>query len=173
MIWRWPNMAPGTAHRLAMTNLGTLPLRPCRSLFLLFSRLAEGPLYHVVWVGRYRAVAPQPAHHLGHDRPAELLTVQVHAPCIVHVVTLFRKGLHQPYVLVEPVALLVVNAVAETAVVVPPIAQKNSDWLLFAGAHLLGVDVPTPEIDEATYVAQHLAEMVRTLPGNRECCNGT
>src|SRR5438552_13252777 len=91
----------------------------CRSLSLLFGRLAEGPLHHVVRVGRYRSIAPQPPHHLGHDRPAELLTVQVHAPGVVHVVTLLRKGLHQPHVLVEPVALLVVNAVADAAVVAP------------------------------------------------------
>src|SRR5581483_3013461 len=103
-----------------------------------------------------------------HDRPAELLPVQIHPPRVVHVVALLRERLHQPDVLVEPVALLVVDAVAEPAVVVAAVAQEDADRLLLARQHALGVDMPTSQVDEAAHVAEYLPEMVRALPGDRE-----
>ena len=70
-------------------------------------------------------VAPQPAHHVGEDGAAVLLAVPADAPLIVEVVALVAQRLHQPHVLEEPVALLVVVAVpADAAVVVAAVLQK-------------------------------------------------
>src|SRR5437016_3347971 len=94
-----------------------------RSFSRLFRRgLAEAALHHVLWIGGNGTIAPQPAHHLRQDHTAELLPVKVHTPRVVHVITLLRQGLHQAHVLKEPIALLVVIAVAaKTAIVVPPV----------------------------------------------------
>jgi hypothetical protein len=56
-------------------------------------RLAEAALHHVVGVGGDRPVAPEPAHHLRHDRTAEFLAVPVHAPRVVDVIPLARERL--------------------------------------------------------------------------------
>src|SRR5580658_6745221 len=101
--------------------------RQARRPVLLF-RLAERPLHHVVRIGGDRAVAPQPSHHLRQDGSAVFLTVQIHAPCVVHVVTLLRESLHQPDILEEPVALLVVGAAAsDAAIVVAAVAQEYAN----------------------------------------------
>ena len=50
-----------------------------------------------------RAVAPEPAHHLRHRRPAELLTVQVDAPSVGQIVAFVLQGGLHANVLVEPV----------------------------------------------------------------------
>src|SRR6185312_3846521 len=121
-----------------------------RALLPGCGRLPEGTLHLVLRIGGYRAVPPQPTHHIRQDRPAELLSVPVHPPGVVHVVALLGEGLHQPDVLVEPIPLLVVLAVAaHPAVVVPAIAQVHADRLLLARQHLLRVDVPAPQVDEA------------------------
>ena len=99
-------------------------------LIRLRGRLAKSPLHHVVWVRGYGSIAPQPSHHVWHDRPTEFLAVQVYAPRVVHVITLLRESLHQPHILQEPVELLVVDAVAGAAIIVPPVAQEYPDRLL-------------------------------------------
>src|SRR5262249_40086429 len=68
-------------------------------LLLPERRLAESALHHIVRIGRNRAVAPEPAHHLRHDRAPELLAVQVHPPGIVDIITLLRESLHQTDIL--------------------------------------------------------------------------
>src|SRR6266850_62400 len=140
-------------------------------LILLGDRLVETSLHRVVRIRGHWSIAPQPAHHLRHDRAAKLLPVQIHAPRVVHVVTLLCEGLHQPYILQEPIALLVVNTVADAAIIISPVAQKDSDRLLLACQYPFGIYVSTPNICETAHVAQHLAELVGALPGYRECCN--
>src|SRR2546421_1419837 len=50
----------------------------------------------------------------------------------VQVVTLLRERLHQPHILEEPIPLLVVNTVADTAIIISAVAQEDSDRLLLA-----------------------------------------
>lgn len=47
---------------------------------LLPRRLAETALHHVIRIRGYRAVAPQPAHHVRQDHAAVFLPVLVDAP---------------------------------------------------------------------------------------------
>src|SRR5882724_6394161 len=137
-------------------------------LIPLSGRLAECPLHHVVRVRGHRAVAPQPAHHVGHDRAAELLPVKIHTPRVVDVVTLLCESLHQPHVLEEPVSLLVINTVANATIIVPPVAQKHSNRLLLGRQYAFGIYMSAPKVHETAHVAQYLPELVGTLPGDRE-----
>src|SRR5687767_5359707 len=59
---------------------------------LILLGLIERPLDFIGRVRRYRMVAPQPPHHLRQDRSAHPLAMRVHAPRVIHVVALFRKG---------------------------------------------------------------------------------
>src|SRR5688572_3564767 len=102
-------------------------------------------------------VAPQPPHHLGKNRPAHALAVCVHAPRVIHVVAFFGKRFHEPDVLKEPVAALVVAAAASrAAVVVAPILQKDPYRLLLALANDVGIRVAASitEVHEAADDAQ-------------------
>src|SRR5690242_2279702 len=90
-------------------------------------RRSERSLRHVVRVGGYGAVSPQPSHHLGEREAAELLAVQVHAPGVVQVVALLLERFLHPHILKEPVPARVVAPVADSAVVVSPIAQEDPD----------------------------------------------
>src|SRR5215467_5363733 len=77
---------------------------------LLLPGRAERSLDRIVHVCRDRVIAPEPAHHLGKHRTSHALAVRVHAPRVVHVVALGGERLHQPDVLKEPVATLIVRA---------------------------------------------------------------
>src|SRR4051794_14117019 len=78
---------------------------------LLARGLAEAALHHILGIGVHRAIAPEPAHHLRQNHAAEFLAVEVHAPRVIHVVPLLRESLHEPDVLIKPVALLVIRPV--------------------------------------------------------------
>src|SRR5262249_37140739 len=112
--------------------------------------------------------APEPAHHLGHYRATKFLAVEIHAPGVIDVVAFLRKRLHKTNVLKEPVPFLVINTVANATIVIPAIAEKNTNWLLFALENALGIDVPAAEIDETADIAQHLPKLIGPLPGYRE-----
>src|SRR6266545_8368343 len=94
--------------------------------------------------------------------------MKIHAPRVVYIVALLRQGLHQANVLIEPVALLVVHAVADAPVVIPPVAQIDANRLLLARQHFFWIDVPAAQIHETADIAQHFSEMVGTLPGDCE-----
>src|SRR6266699_4170549 len=83
-----------------------------RSLRLLRCWLAKRALYHVARVRGHRSIAPQPAHHLRHNSAAKLLPVEIHSPRVVHIVPFLPESFHQPHILKEPVALLVVDTIA-------------------------------------------------------------
>src|SRR5690349_19633412 len=111
-------------------------------LLLLLYRLAKRSLDRVVRIGGYRTIAPQPAHHFRQNLTPKLLPMQVHAPRIVHVISLLREGFHQTDILIEPVALFVINpAPSDAAIVVPAIAQKNSDGFLIGCEHTIGINI--------------------------------
>src|SRR6185503_11445257 len=81
--------------------------------------------------------------------------------------------LHQPDVLIEPVAPLVVGAVAsDAAVVVPAVLQKDPNGLLLALPDDVGVGVAAAQVHEAADDAQDLPELVGPLPGHGEGGDG-
>src|ERR1022692_192688 len=143
-------------RRLGVSAVKSLCSLFRRSLGRLLRRgLAETALHHIVGIGGNGAVAPQPAHHLGKNHAAELLPVKVHAPRVVHVVTLLREGLHQPDILVEPIALLVVSAGAHAPIVVPPVAQEYANGLLLARQHSVRIHKAALQVHEAADAAEH------------------
>src|SRR5262249_25789644 len=121
-------------------------------------------------------ITPQPSHHFGHDRAAHCLPMTIHAPGIVNFVTLGAQSLHEPDVLVKPVARFVVGAVGgERAVIVAAVLKKDTDRFLFALQHDIRVLMPAPDISEASDNAENLPELRRPLPcyGERRDRAGT
>src|SRR5688500_11045983 len=102
-------------------------------------------------------IAPEPPHHLREHRSALLLAVPADAPGVIHVVPLLRERLHQAYVLKKPVARLVVSAIADAAIVVPAVLQKNADRLLVVLSNDPGVRMSAAQVREAADDAEHLA----------------
>ena len=95
--------------------------------------------------------------------------MEIHAPGVIHVVSLGRERLHQPYILIEPVAILVVFPSApESAIVVAAVAQEHANGLLLGGQHAIGIHLPAAQIHKAADIAQHLAKFVGPLPRHHE-----
>lgn len=137
-------------------------------------RRVEGLLDRIARVDRCGMIAPEPTHHVRQDRAAHFLAVAIHSPCVVHVITFLRQGLHQPDVLEEPVTLLVVVPVGiQGSIVVTAVLQENADGLLFGGTHQLGIYVAAPQIYETADDAQHFLKLGRAFPGDSECGDGS
>src|SRR5450755_4813922 len=120
-------------------------------------------------------VTPEPAHHLRQNRAAHFLAMFVDAPRVVHVVALGAQPLHHANVLIEPVEGLVVGGVAGSlpAVIVPPVAEKNANRLLFASADDFRVSIAAAQIHKTAHITQHLAKFIGTLPRHSESRNRT
>src|SRR5690349_4244753 len=122
-------------------------------------------------------VPPEPAHHFWQNRPTLLLPVQADAPSVVHVVALFRQCLGQPDVLIEPISLLVVfsaTATARAAIIIAAILHEDANRLLLLCQDLVGISAAAAgaaQIGEAAHDRDHLAELIRPLPGDCECGN--
>src|ERR1700730_8103118 len=121
-----------------------------RRQLLLLPGLVERPLDRVVDIGRDRMIPPEPSHHLGQNRSAHSLAVSVHAPRVVHVVALVGERPHQPHVLVEPIAALIVGAAAaaHTSVVISSVLQKDPNGPLVALLDDIGVRIAAAQIHE-------------------------
>ena len=119
-------------------------------------------------------VTPEPSHHFRENRAAHALSVGVHPPRVVQVVALFGQRVFEAHVLEKPVAPRVVHAFpSRAAVVVAAVLQEDAQRLLLAFPDDVCVRVAAAiaEIDEAADNAQHLAEVVRTLPCDRKSRN--
>src|SRR5262249_35369363 len=132
----------------------------------------ERPFLFIVGIDRAWVIAPQPAHHLRQNGSALLLAVQADAPRVVHVVFFLRKGVDQPVVLQKPIAVLVViSAAAGATVIVTAVLQKNSDRLLVAGQHFVGIGAAAAgaaQIGKAADDGDHLVKIRGPLPSDRE-----
>src|SRR5262245_48427864 len=136
-------------------------------------RIVEAALDRVVRVGGDAVIAPEPAHHIGKDRAPLLLSVAADAPRVVQIVALVGQRAHQPHVLQEPVARLVVLAVtSDAAVVVAAVLQVDADRLPVGPPDDVGVGVTAAEVGEAADDAEHLAELVGPLPRDGERRDG-
>lgn len=65
-----------------------------------------------------------------------------------------------------PVPMLIVQIVTATL-------QKNPQWLGIGFADHRRIVMSTSNIDEAPHVTQHLLELIRPLPGDRESTDAT
>src|SRR5579884_268697 len=134
----------------------------------------ERALHSIVNVGGDGLVAPEPAHHLRENRSQHLLTMELDAPAVVHVVALFGKRLLHAHVLIEPVPALIVSSVrVQAPVVIAAIHKKHANGLLFAPADDIRVSIAATDIREAADIAQHLSKVPGPFPRYGERRNGS
>src|SRR5271156_758272 len=118
-------------------------------------------------------VAPEPPHHIRQNGSAHFLSVLVHPPGVIQVVAFSRERLHHPRVLIKPVASLVVRLIgALSAVVVPPVAEKNANRLFLTFADDIRISIPSAQIHKTAHITQDFAKFVWTFPCDGESNNG-
>src|SRR5689334_21255508 len=146
-----PTVPPG---RLKKTRISVDNACPPVSDAPRLVRAVKRPLHRIVRIRRDPVIAPQPAHHLPEDRLQHLLAVPLDAPGVVHVVALLRQRLLHPYILIEPVAILIVFSVrCKSAIVVPPVHQEYPQRFPLTSANDIRILVASANVRKAPHVA--------------------